>query len=104
VKEGSGSLNKEEIDVAFRSFHCGIYRHYKGGLYRALALVAHHDTREPWVLYVSLKQGSVNIRPLLGADGWRDLVPRDNGEVPRFILCDDTLDGLDGTEGRSSTP
>ena len=101
-------MTKEEIDLAFDTFRHGIYRHYKGGLYRSLSLVAHHDTREPWVLYVSLKQGSINIRPLWGPDGWQTAVEVNEGHrgdavVQRFSLVDVSLDGLDGTDpGKSA--
>jgi len=93
-------MTKNEIDGALWTFRLGIYRHYKGGLYRALSLVAHHETRQPWVLYVSLERGSVNIRPLQGhhgdRDGWEDHVRGEDGlRVPRFLLVDATLDGID---------
>ena len=45
-----------------RGFRPGIYQHYKGDRYRALFLAAHHETREPWVVYLSLTSGSVNVR------------------------------------------
>jgi len=32
----------------------GVYRHYKGGLYRVLGLVRHSETREVMVLYRAL--------------------------------------------------
>jgi hypothetical protein len=81
-----------ETAARVHAFRPGIYRHYKGGFYRAIGLVAHHDTREPWVLYVSLKQGSMNIRPLVGADGWTDVIAP--ARVPRFVLVNETLDGI----------
>lgn len=61
---------------AAAEFVPGLYRHYKGGLYTALAIVTHHETRRPMVLYVSLHYGAVQVRPLVGwagdADGWLD--------------------------------
>jgi len=59
-------------------FTTGLYRHYKGGLYTAIALVTHHETRKPMVLYVSHTYGGMNVRPLYGwrgdPDGWADLI------------------------------
>lgn len=77
----------------------GLYRHYKGGLYRAISLVAHHETREPWVLYLSLKQGSMNVRPYFGAGGWSTTVdaqglPGPTMQVPRFEYIRNSLDGF----------
>lgn len=60
-------------------FKPGIWKHYKGDLYHALCLVKHHDSREDYVLYFSLKYGSANIRPLHGSekdpDGFLDILP-----------------------------
>lgn len=60
-------------------FKQGIYKHYKTqGLYHALCLVKHHDSREDYVLYSSLEHGTLNIRPLFGydkdPDGFFDVV------------------------------
>lgn len=93
-------MTKQEKDHSFRTFLPGIYRHYKGGLYRAIGLVAHHETREPWVLYVSLERGTMNVRPLAGeGDAWTDHVwpgagAHGNASVPRFSLVNDSMDGL----------
>lgn len=46
------------------SFKPGLYRHYKGGLYTALGLITHHESRQPMVHYVSLTYGGANVRPL----------------------------------------
>ena len=57
-------------------FTPGLYRHYKGGLYTAICLVTHHETRKPMVLYVSHTYGGMNVRPLHGytvrPDGVKD--------------------------------
>lgn len=83
-------------------FRPGLYQHYKGGRYRALMLVNHHDTREPMVVYVSLSHGTMNVREYrrraserdgsvdMSVDAWTDMV-RPEGSfrdepalVPRF--------------------
>jgi hypothetical protein len=73
------------------NFKFGTYRHYKSDLYTAIALVTHHQTRQPMVLYVSHARGCVNCRPLHGwagdPDGFCDPVTMIDGtSVPRFEL------------------
>jgi hypothetical protein len=84
---------------AHTEFKPGVYEHYKGGRYRALMLVDHHETREKMVVYVSLSYGTVNVRELnqpppqpLGrraVDAWTDSVQGFDGHGvaetrPRF--------------------
>lgn len=59
-----------------KDFKPGVYKHYKGDLYRALMLVHHHETRDFMVVYVSLGHGSVNVREYAtpGRDSWTDVV------------------------------
>jgi hypothetical protein len=54
----------------------GLYEHYKGGVYRALHLVEHHETGELFVVYVSMKHGSLHLREWasVGKDSWTDQV------------------------------
>jgi hypothetical protein len=88
-------MTEEEIALAYQTFRPGVYEHSKtGGKYTALSLVAHHDNRQPMVLYFSHEYGTVNVRPLKGwpgdPDGWDDAVgmkelyPGDFMTVPRF--------------------
>lgn len=64
---------------AANEFRPGLYRHYKGGLYTAVGLVSHHETREPMVLYISHTYGGLSVRPLHGwrgdPDGFLDPIP-----------------------------
>ncbi len=69
-----------------------IYQHYKGGLYCVLHIARHHDSGEPMVVYVSLKHGTINVRPL-GAcpsdpDGWNTTVQIDGVLQQRFTLME----------------
>ena len=79
-------------------FKPGLYKHYRGGFYTALFLVAHHETREPMVIYTSHTYGGVNARPLHGwsgdSDGWNDWMPEHNQH--RFA----GLSGLRVTSGQ----
>ncbi len=72
---------KSPAKAEMPEFQLGVYRHYKGGLYRATALVQHHTLRTWWVVYVSLSHGSMNIRPLKTTvaepDGWSDYISQD---------------------------
>lgn len=62
----------------------GIYRHYKGGRYRVLAVARHHETGQPYVVYQSLERGSVNVREF---ENWSDDVElKDGNFAPRFAL------------------
>lgn len=64
----------------------GLYRHYKGKLYRAHALVRHSETEELLVYYETLYDtplGRLWVRP---AGMWNELVEVDGKKVPRFAL------------------
>lgn len=55
-----------------KDFKPGVYEHYKGGLYTALMLVTHHETKHLYVVYVSHTTGETWLRPLdkQGEDSW----------------------------------
>ncbi len=101
------SISEEQ---AIREFKPGLYIHKKGGLYTALCLVTHHETRRPMVLYTSLNYGSINVRPLIGwagdEDGWVDVDGYTGerrftflGEVPSDVsAADRALEYLEGTQ------
>ncbi len=40
-----------------------LYRHYKGNVYRVIALAKHSETGEDMVVYRSVKNGDVWVRP-----------------------------------------
>ena len=60
----------------------GLYRHFKGNLYRLLYVAKHSETLEPMVVYQALygDQG-IWVRP---AAMWNELVERDGYSGPRF--------------------
>ena len=62
------------IDEAVAQFKPGLYKHYKGGMYKAVMLVQHHETREWMVLYKSVFHDTWNVRELCsaGKDSWCD--------------------------------
>jgi hypothetical protein len=63
----------------------GVYKHYKGGLYRVLFLSKHSETEEILVNYQSLHFGSYYSRPL---DSWNLKV----NKKPRFEEIEDDFD------------
>ena len=65
-----------ESDIA------GIYRHYKGGMYRVVCLAHHSETLEDMVVYEPL-DGSTGfwVRP---ASMWNEIVERDGQRFRRF--------------------
>lgn len=69
----------------------GVFRHYKGGLYRVVTVAeTHQHNGDKDVVYVSLKTGSIVTRPLerdsRAADSWTDPVTWPDGETrPRFV-------------------
>lgn len=85
------------LEQARSLFEPGIYRHYKGGLYIALALAANHENPQATsVVYRSCAYGEVYHRPLAEApSAWCDHVEwpsrEDRGwpwgaSAPRFVL------------------
>lgn len=65
-------------------FTPGIYKHYKGKLYHAMAIVIHSETREEMVLYRELYEPyDLNVRPRALFEG---NVVIDGVEQKRFKL------------------
>lgn len=58
------------------------YKHYKGNLYKIIALGKHSETTEDMVVYQSLLSGEVWIRP---KSMWNEVI--DNNTL-RFTLID----------------
>ena len=60
----------------------GVYRHFKGKLYRVLFTARHSETEEELVVYQALYgEGGYWVRP---AAMWNEEVERDGRRVPRF--------------------
>ena len=66
----------------------GIYRHYKGNLYKALYIAKHTETEEPLAIYQAL-YGEYGIwaRPL--AMFLDEVTLPDGSVVPRFALIEE---------------
>lgn len=66
------------------NIRCGIYRHYKGGLYEVLGLARHSESEEWLVVYRALYGDyGLWVRPLAM---FAETVAAPEGEVPRFAL------------------
>lgn len=68
---------------------CGVYRHYKGNLYKALYVATHTETEEPLAVYQAL-YGEYGIwaRPL--AMFLDDVTLPDGSVVQRFTLVEES--------------
>lgn len=65
----------------------GIYRHFKGNLYRLLYLAKDSETLEPVVVYQALYgERGVWVRP---ASMWLEQVDRESYHGPRFTLVEE---------------
>jgi hypothetical protein len=88
-----------EVRRAVREFRPGLYKHTKtSSFYTAICLVTHHESRMPYVLYVSHTYGGTNIRPLVPVEGdpdaWTDMIRVGNSGgaadmAPRFFHIGD---------------
>ncbi len=62
----------------------GIYRHYKGGVYRVLMTAKHSETLEDMVVYVNTEDSSKCwVRP---ACMWNEEVKTTDGILKRFTF------------------
>lgn len=59
----------------------GIYKHFKGDLYKVLMIAKHSETEEDMVVYQSLKNNSIWVRPL---SMWEEVVERNGKTYQRF--------------------
>ncbi len=60
----------------------GVYRHFKGNLYRVLYVARHSETLEEMVVYQALYgERGIWVRPI---HMWNEMVERDGQTVSRF--------------------
>ena len=59
----------------------GYYKHFKGNLYEVIATAKHSETLEELVIYKSLKDNSIWVRPI---SMWNETVEKDNKTFKRF--------------------
>lgn len=64
------------------TIHPGVYRHFKGNLYRVLYTAHHSETLEEMVVYQALYgEGGIWVRPV---GMWHETVEHDGYCGPRF--------------------
>ncbi len=64
----------------------GIYKHFKGNLYRVLDIARHSETEEEYVVYRAMKDDSLWIRPLSMFD---EVIERHGKTVKRFEFVEE---------------
>lgn len=70
----------------------GIYRHYKGNLYRVLCVAKHSETLEDMVVYQDVAdEKKIWARP---ASMWNEEVDFENRKQPRFQYLAPGMDDL----------
>lgn len=78
----------------------GVYRHYKGNLYRVLCVAKHSETLEDMVVYQdAIDEAKVWARPL---SMWSEEVDVGGKKLPRFQLLATGVDTRDETPMSSS--
>ena len=60
-----------------------IYRHYKGNIYKIIALAKHSETSEDMIVYQNVKKGDIWTRP---KSMWNEIV--DDKNTLRFTLLE----------------
>ncbi len=63
------------------TIQCGIYRHYKGGIYEVIDTAKHSETLETLVIYKNVTSGDCWARPI---SMWNETVEQEGRIVPRF--------------------
>ena len=61
-----------------------LYRHYKGNIYRIIALATDSETLDDVIVYSSIKDGKTWVRPY---SMWNEVV--DNSGTLRFTLINE---------------
>ena len=59
-----------------------LYKHYKGNIYKIIAIAKHSETLEDMIVYESIDDGKIWARPY---GMWNEIV--DNKNTLRFTLC-----------------
>jgi cyclomaltodextrinase / maltogenic alpha-amylase / neopullulanase len=71
-----------DLSETARNFKHGTYRHFKGGMYTTICIGRSSEDRDQeFVVYKSLEQGNIWIRPLAM---FLDEIDREGYKGPRF--------------------
>ncbi|MBE5794858.1 MAG: DUF1653 domain-containing protein [Clostridiales bacterium] len=67
----------------------GVYRHFKGNLYRLITVARHSETLEEMVVYQALYgEGGYWVRPV---SMWNEIVEKEDYTGPRFVWVGENL-------------
>ena len=64
----------------------GIYKHFKGGIYRVIGVGKHSESLDEMVVYQSVSDGGIWVRPVAM---WDEKVERDGKILSRFQYIGD---------------
>lgn len=85
VKNKFEKFNKIKYHIDMEDIKIGkIYKHYKGNLYRVIGIGKHSETTEDMVIYQSIKNNQIWIRPI---NMWNNVI--DEKGTLRFTLIDE---------------
>lgn len=59
------------------------YKHYKGNLYKIIALAKHSETGEEMIVYENIKKGDIWVRPKYM---WNEIIDVNGQKILRFQL------------------
>lgn len=62
-----------------------VYKHFKGGIYEVLCIVKNSETEEDRVVYKSVSNDSIWVRPI---NMWYEIVSYKGKKVSRFTRID----------------
>ena len=68
------------------SLRLGLYRHYKGGMYRLIGIAKHSETLEGMVVYQALNTGDLWVRPRIM---WDEIVKVNGTSQQRFTYLEE---------------
>ncbi|MFR1517944.1 MAG: DUF1653 domain-containing protein [Clostridia bacterium] len=71
---------------------CGIYRHYKGGIYEVIDTAKHSETLEELVVYRNISTDACWVRPV---SMWSETVFHHGRNVLRFQYTASDIDDMD---------
>ena len=60
-----------------------IYKHYKGNLYKIIALAKHSESGEDMIVYQNIEKGDIWVRP---KSMWNEVIELGRKKVLRFTL------------------
>ncbi|MBO5195795.1 MAG: DUF1653 domain-containing protein [Clostridia bacterium] len=64
----------------------GTYRHFKGGMYKVVAIALHSENLEEMVVYQNIENGKCWVRP---ASMWDEKVEYEGKTVSRFTFIEE---------------